>query len=64
MKANTVLTREHMMNMANKAANYYANPQNVSYLDKEVLFEAIALNPDIHYMALEINKKKWRKRRY
>ena len=50
--------------MANKAANYYANPQNVSYLDKEVLFEAIALNPDIHYMALEINKKKWRKRRY
>jgi hypothetical protein len=41
-------------------ACYYRNPQNISYFDKELFFEAIHKNPDIHYQALKINRQFWK----
>ena len=60
--AETILNKEDMA-MAYKAANYYNNPQIISYYEKELIFEAINKNKDIHFEALKINLKKCRKKR-
>ena len=51
------------LGMAYKAADYYENPQAISYYDKQLIFEAIAKNSDIHFVALKINLSKWRSKK-
>lgn len=49
--------------IAKKVAYYYRYPERTSYCDKELIFEAIDKNKNIHFEALKINLKKWKKRK-
>jgi|LSQX01.2.fsa_nt_gb hypothetical protein len=55
-----IILSEDENKIAEKVACYYRNPQNISYFDKELFFEAIHKNPDIHYQALKINRQFWK----
>lgn len=49
--------------LAEQIAYYYRFPERVSYSKKELLNEAKAKNKDLHYQALEINKRIWNRKR-
>jgi len=56
-----VLSNEEML-LAESVARYYRQPEKTSYFDKEVYFEVVKNNPDVHFMALSINRRLWKKR--
>lgn len=58
----TLLNKEDMA-MAHQIANWYRNEERTSEYEKELIFEAINKNKDIHFEALKINLKKCRKKR-
>lgn len=56
-----IILNESDLDMAYKNAYYFRHPERVLHSEKEMLHEAIAKNPDIHYKTLEINRIIWRK---
>lgn len=55
-----ILRKEEFL-LAKRIAQYYRQPEQTSYCDKEIFFEAIHKNPDIHYQAIKINQNIYRK---
>lgn len=53
-----IKTAENLADMYNKVSEGI----RVNYLDKKRLYIAKDQNPYIHYLALEINKKRWRRK--
>lgn len=49
--------------IAKKVAYYYRYPERTSYYEKELIIEAIYKNRNIHFEALRINLKKWKKKK-
>lgn len=52
----------HELALINKVANYYMYPERTSCDEKIILNEAIRKNKDIHYKALELVRKRFRKK--
>lgn len=57
-----ILSKENMAR-AHTIAAYLDCPQRTSYSEKEKIWEAVTLNPDIWYEALNINLRKWRRKK-
>ncbi|MBP1925852.1 hypothetical protein J2Z76_001713 [Sedimentibacter acidaminivorans] len=56
------MTNENAL-LAERIAMYYRQPERTSYFDKEIYFEVITNNPEIHFEALNINRQIWEKRK-
>lgn len=56
------MTNEELL-LAQDIARYYRQPELTSYYEKERLFAAIARNRDLHFEALDLNRRFWRSRR-
>ncbi len=60
--SDTSLTNEELL-LAERIAMYYRQPERTSYFDKEFYFNIIRDKPKLHFMALDINRRIWNKRR-
>lgn len=56
------MTIEELL-LAESIARYYRQPEKTSYFDKEFYFNIIRNNPELHFKALDINRRLWGRRK-